>query len=89
MQDFGASFATDMNVAQGRVIERTEPFGETNVHGVFVIGDAGVQVKHVTNAAYTGMAAVGGISMQLVTEEGKRSLANAKGLNVEEVELEV
>lgn len=76
-------------MVQGRVVKRTEPFGETNVPGVFVIGDAGVQVKHVTNAAYTGIAAAGGISMQLATEEGNRSLANAKGLNVEDVELEV
>lgn len=83
----GVEYAKD--VVQGRVIRRTEPFGETNVYGVFVIGDAGTQVKHVTNAAYTGIAAAGGISMQLVTEEGKRSLANAKDLSAGDVEVEV
>ena len=87
IKSFGVEYSKD--VAQGRVVKRTEPFGETNVHGVFVVGDAGVQVKHVTNAAYTGIAAAGGISMQLATEEGERSLANVKGLKVEDVQLEV
>lgn len=87
IKSLGVEYGKD--VAQGRVVKRTEPFGETNVHGVFVVGDAGVQVKHVTNAAYTGIAAAGGISMQLATEEGERSLAIMKGLKVEDVELEI
>lgn len=51
-----------------------------------------MQLKHVTFAAYTRIdeiAAVGGISMVLVGEEGENSLANVKGLKVESVEQEV
>lgn len=87
IKSLGVEYAKD--VAQSRIVKRTEPYGETSVQGVFVVGDAGVQVKHVTNAGYTGIAAAGGVSMQLVTEEGERSLAKVKGLKVEDVKLDV
>lgn len=75
-----------------RVVMCTQPFSETIVYGGFVIGDAGVQLKRLTYAAYMRIeeiAAAGGISMIMVAEEGENSLANVKGLKMENVELQV
>jgi thioredoxin reductase len=65
----------------GALVKRTEPFGESNVKGVFVVGDIGTPFKQVTAAMATGVTAIAGLTMQLFTEEGRQALAaaNASG----------
>lgn len=72
----------------GTNLKRSDPFGESNVKGVFVAGDAGAVLKHVTLATTTGVAAAGGISFQLCSEEGERILANVKQMSVNEINME-
>ena len=73
----------------GTNLKRNEPFGESNVSGVFVVGDAGTALKQVTSAATTGVMAAGAISHQLCSEEGERVLADIEKVNVGEINLEV
>ena len=73
----------------GTNLKRNEPFGESNVRGVFVAGDAGTALKQVTGAATTGVMAAGGLSHQLCSEEGERVLADIKKVSVSEIDLEV
>ena len=62
----------------GTCLKRNEPFGETNVKGCFVAGDAGSPMTHVTVAVAQGVAAAGGVSGQLCAEEGERALAGVQ-----------
>ena len=71
----------------GDNIKRNEPFGETNIKGVFAAGETGTPLKQVTIAMSTGALAAAGISTQLCTEEGERLLATAKGTSVGNVEV--
>ena len=72
----------------GTNLKRNEPFGESNVRGVFVAGDAGVALKQVTSAATTGVLAAGGISHQLCSEEGEKVLTDIKKVSMREIDLE-
>ena len=72
----------------GTCVKRTEPFGETNIKGCFVAGDAGSPMTQVTLAVAQGVMAAGGISAQLCAEEGERVLAGVKKVGVEEVEVQ-
>lgn len=53
----------------GKMLKRNEPFGETNVHGVFAAGDAGTVMKQFTFAMAQGVSAGGGVCIQLGQEE--------------------
>lgn len=54
---------------EGTLLKRNEPFGESNVPGVFVAGDAGVIMKQFTVAMTQGVAAGAGVCFQLGQEE--------------------
>lgn len=56
----------------GTMLKRNEPFGESNVHGIFVAGDVGVLMKTFAVAMCQGVAAGGGISFQLSSEDDER-----------------
>ena len=45
----------------GHCVQRNEPFGETNVKGCFVAGDAGTPMVQFTIAVAQGVMAAGGI----------------------------
>ena len=62
----------------GDVVERNEPFGESNVKGCFACGDASTMLKQVTNAMNSGSASGAGIHIQLCHEEGQRALAQVQ-----------
>ncbi|KAI6790451.1 hypothetical protein KC360_g5910 [Hortaea werneckii] len=51
------------------MLRRDEPFGESDVKGVFVAGDAGTPFKQVTTAMFHGTMAGVGVNMQLIAEE--------------------
>lgn len=55
--------------SEDKIVKRSEPFGETNICGVFAAGDIGVMMKQVTAAMFSGVCAGGGVHMQLSNEE--------------------
>ena len=55
----------------GTLLKRNEPFGETNVHGVFTGGDAGTFLKQFTMAMAHGGTAGAGVAFQLTEEHGE------------------
>ena len=67
----GANLARDLGVEVlddgrgGTQLKRNEPFGETNINGVFAAGDAGTLLKQVTIAMQQGTGAGAAIAMQL------------------------
>ena len=69
----------------GTCLKRNEPFGETNVRGCFVAGDAGSPMTHVTVAVAQGVAVAGGVSAQLCAEEGEKALARVKDMAIDKV----
>ncbi|KAL2046710.1 hypothetical protein ABVK25_011624 [Lepraria finkii] len=69
--------------ALGSFIKRSEPFGETNVKGCFVVGDAGTSLKQVTVAVSQGILGAAGVSMQLCAAEAERALASVKQIEAE------
>lgn len=80
IESLGVEIASD---PMGNFVKRNEPFGETNVPGVFAVGDAAMSMKNVTVAMSTGIAAAGGLSMQLGNEEIERLKASIKEAKVE------
>ncbi|KAL9094405.1 MAG: hypothetical protein Q9165_003255 [Trypethelium subeluteriae] len=66
-------------------VKRAEPFGATNVPGVYVAGDVGTPMKSVTAAMFHGGMAAAGVAHQCVTEENRIALARWKAKKVEEV----
>lgn len=72
----------------GTDFKRNEVFGESNVKGVFVAGDAGTMMKAVTVACASGCLVGGAISSQLCTEEGEEAMARVKGASVSDVTVE-
>ena len=74
--------------ALGSFIKRSEPFGETNVKGCFVVGDAGTSLKQVTVAVSQGILGAVGVSMQVCAAEAERALASVKQIEAEEVDVE-
>lgn len=56
----------------GDMLRRSEPFGGSNVKGVFVAGDAGVLMKSFVSAMSQGVAAGAGVANTLVGEEHQR-----------------
>ena len=71
----------------GSCLKRNEPFGETNIKGCFVAGDAGTPMTQVTVAVAQGVFAAGGISAQLCAEEGEKALAKVRHVSIEEVKV--
>lgn len=53
----------------GGVIKRDEPFGNTNIDGIFACGDAATSMKHVTQAMAQGTFVAAGIVQSLHNEE--------------------
>ena len=66
----------------GTDLKSNEPFGESNVKGVFVAGDAGSAKKAVPMAYGSGCLAGAGVASQLSTEEGEAVIARFKDTNV-------
>jgi gliotoxin/aspirochlorine biosynthesis thioredoxin reductase len=53
--DLIASIGLEMaDTPFGKIIKRNEPFGSTNISGVFSCGDVGSAMKHVTQAMSQG-----------------------------------
>lgn len=53
--DLIASIGLEMVITPlGRIVKTNEPFGSTNVNGVFACGDVGTAMKHVTQALSQG-----------------------------------
>lgn len=57
----------------GQALKRNEPFGETNVKGVLVAGDASIMMKQVTAAMFQGGAAGAGVHF-LISQDEEREL---------------
>ena len=74
--------------AAGSNLRRNEPWGERNVKGDFMVGDAEMALKQVTFATTTGVASAAGISFQLCFREGESILAGVKEVSANEVNLE-
>ncbi|KAJ5736621.1 uncharacterized protein N7483_001746 [Penicillium malachiteum] len=53
----------------GTTIKRREPCGETNIPGLYVIGDAGTHAKQIVVAMAQGMYAVDSLWAELITED--------------------
>ena len=63
----------------GSVIKRVgEPFGETNVKGCFVAGDAGTNMKAVAVAMAQGGLAAAGAVLQLCAEQAEELLESVR-----------
>jgi gliotoxin/aspirochlorine biosynthesis thioredoxin reductase len=56
----------------GTQLKRNEPFGETNVQGVFTAGDAGTWMKQFTMAMAHGTSAGAGVCFQLGHDEDEK-----------------
>ncbi|KAI6862824.1 hypothetical protein KC323_g5290 [Hortaea werneckii] len=67
-RDLGLEVQRDATFGD-EMLRRDEPFGESNIKGVFVAGDAGTPFKQVTTAMFHGTMAGIGVNMQLVAEE--------------------
>lgn len=68
----------------GEILQRSEPFGESNVQGVFVAGDAGVMIKAFAQAMTQGLAAGVAVASGLVTELEQQSVGQSKVIPVME-----
>ncbi|KAJ5726006.1 uncharacterized protein N7483_007363 [Penicillium malachiteum] len=55
----------------GTTIKRREPCGETNIPGLYVIGDAGTHAKQIVVAMAQGMYAVDSLWAELITEDAQ------------------
>lgn len=62
--------------ALGGFVTRSEPFGEVNVKGCFVVGDAGTSLKQVTVAVSHGMLGAVGVSMQIRAAEAAKAVVH-------------
>lgn len=58
--------------AGGRILKRNEPFGESNIGGVFVAGDAGIMMKSVPQAISQGQLAGAGVHATMIEDEKKQ-----------------
>ncbi|KAF2722604.1 FAD/NAD(P)-binding domain-containing protein [Polychaeton citri CBS 116435] len=65
----------------GTMIERSEPFGETNVPGVFSAGDASTPLKQITTAMHHGVLAGVGAHQQMIDESNEALAASLRGIN--------
>ncbi|EHK48557.1 uncharacterized protein TrAtP1_009678 [Trichoderma atroviride] len=63
----------------GTTIKRREPCGETNIPGVYVIGDAGTHAKQIVVAMAQGGYAVDSLWGELLTEDAERKMQDIKG----------
>lgn len=63
----------------GTTIKRHEPCGETNIPGVYVIGDAGTHAKQIVLAMTQGGYAVDSLRGELLTEDAERKMQEIKG----------
>lgn len=57
----------------GEMLKRSEPFGESNVGGVFVAGDAGNFIKSFVHSMGQGVSAGIGVASRLVGERQQRA----------------
>jgi hypothetical protein len=71
----GVEIARD---ALGSFFKRSEPFGETNVKGCFIIGDAGTSLKQIAVAVSHGMLGAVGVSMQICAAEAEKALVHLR-----------
>ncbi|KAL7917389.1 hypothetical protein ACQKWADRAFT_306934 [Trichoderma austrokoningii] len=62
----------------GTTIKRREPCGETNIPGVYVIGDAGTHAKQIVVAMAQGGYAVDSLWGELLTEDAERRIKEAE-----------
>lgn len=62
----------------GTTIKRREPCGETNIPGVYVIGDAGTHAKQIVIAMAQGGYAVDSLWGELLTEDAERRIQEAE-----------
>ncbi|KAL2354259.1 hypothetical protein BJ546DRAFT_1092172 [Cryomyces antarcticus] len=69
------------------LVKRNDPFGETNVKGVFVAGDAGTLLKQIMGHMAQGATADAVIHIQLCQQEIERVMANLKSMEVEDVKV--
>lgn len=63
----------------GEMLKRSEPFGESNVKGVLVAGDAGAVIKAFVHAMGQGVNAGVGIANSLIGAEQARAVKEAVG----------
>ncbi|KAI7162352.1 hypothetical protein KC343_g13108 [Hortaea werneckii] len=77
-RDLGLEIQRDATFGD-EMLRRDEPFGESNIKGVFVAGDAGTPFKQVTTAMFHGTMAGVGVNMQLVAEEQEISAKDVDG----------
>jgi hypothetical protein len=77
----GANLAKDLGVEvladerDGTMLKTNAPFGETNVKGVFIAGDAGTVMKQVAMAMQQGGAVGAAIAIKLGQEEDEEVAA--------------
>ncbi|KAK4508470.1 hypothetical protein PRZ48_002209 [Zasmidium cellare] len=57
----------------GQMLKRNEPFGETNVKGVLVAGDASILMRQVTAAMFQGGGAGAGVHF-LISQDDEREV---------------
>lgn len=62
----------------GTIIKRREPCGETNIPGLYVIGDAGTHAKQIVIAMAQGGYAVDSLWGELLTEDAERKIKEAE-----------
>ncbi|GAB7338766.1 hypothetical protein MBLNU457_5475t1 [Dothideomycetes sp. NU457] len=62
------------------LVKREEPFGKTNVDGVFACGDAGTMIKQLTFAMAHGAAAGAGVHFALSQERQAAAAEKIKGV---------
>ena len=69
----------------GTDVKRVEPFGTTNVPGVWVCGDVATPMKAVTAAMFHGGVTAAGVAHYCVAEEDRIALARWKAKRASEV----
>ncbi|KAL6886917.1 hypothetical protein GGI43DRAFT_272997 [Trichoderma evansii] len=66
----------------GTIIKRREPCGETNIPGLYVIGDAGTHAKQIVIAMAQGGYAVDSLWGELLTEDAESRIKEAEDAGV-------
>ncbi|TKA56766.1 hypothetical protein B0A49_12794 [Cryomyces minteri] len=83
--DLVRELGVDIIEGTDSLVKRNDPFGETNVKGVFVAGDAGTLLKQVMGGMAQGATAGAGIHNQRCQQEIERVMADLKSVEVEDV----
>ncbi|KAK5157638.1 hypothetical protein LTR04_005378 [Oleoguttula sp. CCFEE 6159] len=85
--DLVIELGVDIIEGPDSLVKRNDPFGETNVKGVFVAGDAGTLLKQIMGHMAQGATADAVIHIQLCQQEIERVMANLKSMEVEDVKV--